>query len=77
MNTATATIMPQARVITLEELRTMKRPLPKGWREAAGMLKGRKHIPDPVAYQKAIRKEWEDRFQKQLRLAGVSNRHDD
>jgi len=74
MNTAT---MQQARILTVEELKTWRRPLPKGWNEAAGMLKGDKRILDPVAYQKTIRKEWEDRFQKQLRLAGVTTPHDD
>ncbi|MEW6610637.1 MAG: hypothetical protein AB1352_03390 [Patescibacteria group bacterium] len=76
MNTATAT-MSQAQILTVEELKTWRRPLPKGWKEAAGMLKGAKRIIDPVAYQKMIRQEWEDRFQKQLRLAGVTTSHDD
>lgn len=74
MNTAT---LQQARILTVEELKTWRRPLPKGWREAAGMLKGNTSILDPVAYQKAVRQEWEDRFQKQLRLAGVTAPHDD
>jgi len=74
MNTAT---MPQARILTIEDVKTWRKPLPKGWREAAGMLKGDKRIPDPVAYQKTIRREWEDRFQKQLRLAGTNPPHDD
>lgn len=37
-----------------------KRPLPKSWTEAAGMLKGK--LPtDPVAWQKKIRSEWDER----------------
>ena len=30
----------------------------KAWKAAAGILKGRR-IPDPVAWQRKIRKEWE------------------
>jgi len=74
MNTATATIMPQARVITLQELRTRKQPIPASWRRVAGMLKGRDTI-DPVQYQKDIRAEWEQRLQKQIAIASSSHGH--
>ena len=37
--------------------------LPKGWVEAAGLLKGKKRV-HPLRYQKQIRGVWEARLKK-------------
>ena len=57
----------QAKIITLDELRTMRYPLPASWKNAIGILKG-KNI-DPVSYQREIRKEWDRRLKRQIQLA--------
>lgn len=43
-------------------------PLPESWKKAAGLLKGRK-TPDPLAYQRSVRQEWETRMKKLEKLA--------
>lgn len=42
----------------LQSQKTHSRADIDAWRAAAGILKGRR-IPDPVAWQRKIRKEWE------------------
>lgn len=58
----------QAKIVTLEQLRIMRYPLPQSLIKAAGLLK--KRISDPVRYQRRIRGEWEVRtkkFERQMR----------
>ncbi len=50
----------QAKIITPEQLRTVRYPLPQSWINAAGILKGKKKV-NALRYQKAIRKEWDKR----------------
>lgn len=64
-----------ARIITLEELPTLRYPLPASWKKAAGMLRGRKI--DPVKYQRQIRAEWEKRLKRQYHLGTTRPHHDD
>ena len=64
----------RARVITVEELRTLRYPLPASWKRAAGMLKGKKI--DPVKYQRQIRAEWEQRLRRQYRLGTAQPHYD-
>lgn len=63
----------QATIITPEELREHPRKLPKSWTQAAGLLR-HKRI-DPVAYQRRIRQEWEDRMKKLEREWQQLNRY--
>jgi hypothetical protein len=72
--TTKATQRKQARVYTPEEWAAHRQPLPKSWKRAAGMLKGRKI--DPVKYQREIRAEWEKRLRRQYQLAGIKLPHD-
>lgn len=53
----------RAKIINTEEVKTLRYPLPRGWREAMGILKGKK-ILDPLRYQHKIRREWEQRLKK-------------
>ena len=53
----------QAKVITPEEAKKLRYPLPESWKKAAGILKGKRI--DGVKYQRQVRKEWDDRM-KQL-----------
>lgn len=47
----------QAKIITLEELRTLRYPLPDSWKKAAGMLK--RHRKALERHMRDIRKEWD------------------
>jgi hypothetical protein len=60
-------IQTKAKVITLQEVDRLRYPIPSGWDKAAGILKGKKRI-DPVAYQKKIRREWEERFGRLIKI---------
>lgn len=67
-----ATKLHEARVVRPHELHTLQYSLPAIWNKAAGLLKGKK-IVDPVRYQRAIRKAWEARLQRQYRLGAGSH----
>jgi hypothetical protein len=57
-----------ARIYTPAEYSKIRRPIPVSWRKAAGMLKGK--LPkDPVAWQRQIRSEWDQRLARQIELA--------
>ena len=58
----------QAKIITPKELEKLRRPLPRIWVVAAGILKGRKRI-DALRYQRQIRKEWDRRLRKLARIS--------
>ncbi len=62
------TTLKQARIITPQELETMRYPVPQSWLNVAGILKGKKKV-SALAYQKQIRKTWETRLAKLERLA--------
>lgn len=51
-----------AKILTVKELDRLTRPLPEAWIKAGGLLRHKKI--DPIAYQRKIRKEWEDRLRK-------------
>ena len=55
--------MKNAKILTKEDLKRYKQPLPQSWKKAAGLLKGKK-VVDPVAYQRGVRAEWEKRLKK-------------
>lgn len=55
-------------VLTAEDVKHLRYPLPESWKKAAGMLKGRKNLVDPVKYQRNIRQEWEVRLKRQTQL---------
>lgn len=57
----------QAQIIAPDQMDTMRTKLPASWTNAIGILKGRKI--DPVQYQRKIRKEWDQRLKRQIRLA--------
>ena len=59
----------KAKILTPDEVKHLRYPLPESWKKAAGMLKGRKNLVDPLKYQRSVRKEWEQRFDKQRILA--------
>jgi hypothetical protein len=59
----------RATVLNTEDVKNLRYPIPLSWKKAAGMLKGRKRLENPVTYQHKIRKEWETRFKRQTRLA--------
>lgn len=62
-----------ATVLTPRQWSKHRRALPKSWIEAAGMLEGK--LPkDPVAWQRQIRAEWDERLAHQIKLV---NRRDD
>ena len=52
----------QAKIITLEEIGSVRQPLSRGLLEAAGLLKNKKI--NAVKYQKDIRREWENRLKR-------------
>ena len=54
--------MTQAKIITPEDIDTLRQPLSRGLLEAAGLLKNKKI--DAAKYQKAIRREWENRLKR-------------
>lgn len=56
-------------VLTAEDVKYLRYPLPESWKKAAGMLKGRKNLVDPVRHQRTIRQEWEARLKRQTQLA--------
>ena len=66
---ATTHTKTKARVLTAEDVKNIRYPIPESWKKAAGMLKRRKHLVDPLKYQRSIRKEWEKRLQRQIKLA--------
>lgn len=45
-----------------------RQEIPESWKRAAGMLKGRGKMMDPVKYQREIRKESEVRLKRQFAL---------
>jgi hypothetical protein len=57
----------QAKVITPEELKNLRYPLPESWRKAAGILRGRNI--HPLRYQRHVRRAWEERLEKLDKLA--------
>lgn len=57
----------QAQIIALDQIGTLRTKLPASWTNAIGILKGKKI--DPVKYQRSIRKEWDQRLKRQIRLA--------
>ena len=57
----------QAKILTPEELKEARHPLPKSWTDAAGILKGKKRV-DALKYQKQIRREWDRRSKELSRL---------
>ena len=56
----------QARIITPQELEDYRYPIPESMTAAAGLLKGKKI--NALSYQKNIRKEWERRLKRQIKL---------
>ena len=56
-----------AKILTPEKLDTLRRPLPRGWLEVAGILKKKKI--DPLRYQRKIRREWEKRWKKLFKIS--------
>ena len=64
MSTAT---LKQARIITPQDLQTMRYPVPQSWLDVAGILNGKKKV-NALAYQKQIRKGWRKRLAKLERL---------
>ena len=60
----------RANVLTVGQLDEVRYPLPPGWTEAAGILKGK--TIDALRYQREVRRDWERRLKKldaQLRRA--------
>lgn len=57
----------KAKIVKAEDLKNIRYPLPESWKKAIGILKNKKI--DPLQYQKQIRKGWEKRLKKQIRLA--------
>ena len=51
-----------AKIYTKDELKQIRYTLPKSWWRAAGLLRHKKL--NPVAYQKKIRQEWENRLKR-------------
>ena len=58
-----STISRQAKIITPQELGTMRYPVPQSWIKVAGILRGKKKV-GALAYQRQIRKTWETRLDK-------------
>ena len=58
----------QTKIITPSELEKLRRPLPRSWIDAAGILKGRKRIA-PLRYQRQIRKEWDRRLKELAKIS--------
>jgi hypothetical protein len=58
----------QAKILTLQQLKTMRYPLPQSWLNVAGILKGGKKV-NALVYQKRIRKGWGKRLAKLEHLA--------
>ena len=56
----------QAKIITPDQVGTLTRELPASWKKARGVLK-HKDI-DPLSYQRSVRKEWEQRLKRQIKL---------
>ena len=61
------TTLKQARIITPQDLETMRYPVPQSWLDVAGILKGKNKV-NALAYQKQIRKGWGKRLYKLERL---------
>ncbi|MEK7673961.1 MAG: hypothetical protein AAB371_02085 [Patescibacteria group bacterium] len=55
-------IVKEATIITSKQLCKIQRVLPQSWYKAAGLLKYKKI--NPVAEQRKIRQEWENRLKK-------------
>lgn len=53
----------QARVITPQQLQTLRFPIPQSWLNVVGILKGNKKI-NALANRKQINKEWDKRLAK-------------
>lgn len=56
----------QAKIIKPHQLTALRYPLPKSWKKAAGILKGRE--VDALKYQKEIRSAWRKRLEKLEKL---------
>ena len=59
----------KARRLTADRISGSRLPLPKGWKEAAGLLRNR-HDLQPLACQRDLRKQWNTR----LKRLGLSSR---
>ena len=70
MSTAT---LKQATILTPQELEDYRYPIPESMIQAAGLLKGKKI--NALSYQKNIRKGWEKRLKRQIKLGLRGNRH--
>lgn len=52
----------QTRILTRTQVGQVRYALPKGWYDAAGILKNKKK--HPLRYQRTIRKEWGKRLKR-------------
>lgn len=59
----------KATIIKLEDIKNIRYPLSENWKKAAGLLKKRSHLVDPVIYQRKARRGWEKRISRQTKLA--------
>jgi len=57
----------EATILTPEQAKHLRYPLPKSWTVAAGILKGKRHV-DALKHQKQIRKEWDQRSKKLAKM---------
>ncbi|HEX9722493.1 MAG TPA: hypothetical protein VGA53_04475 [Candidatus Paceibacterota bacterium] len=57
----------QATILTPDQAKNLRYPLPKSWGAAVGILKGKKRV-DALKHQKQIRKEWGQYSKKLARM---------
>jgi hypothetical protein len=64
---------PRGRILTVEDVRYLRYPIPESWKKAAGLLKSRKNLTNPLKYQRHVRKEWEGRLKRQVGFAAAKH----
>ncbi len=57
----------KAKILTVQEAKQLRYPIPESMIRVVGLLKGRKI--NGLSYQKQIRKEWDRRLKRQIKLA--------